>query len=362
MSTLVDEIQLTRKKIAREGYDMSIGEIASIYESDELVISPPYQRLFRWKPEQKARFIESIFLNVPIPSIFVFTRPDGKWELVDGLQRVSTCLEFMGKLRRDGILANKFVCDGTALVPSLGGVFWPSTDEEISGAPNGLPPELQLNFKRGRMRVEILGPDTDPDVRFELFQRLNSGGSTLSEQEVRSCIIYSVNSDAFDVLKEFAENVDLRALVRPSQRQLDEQYVVELIVRIVCLRHIKFDNRMDVHEYLNRAIVEICRNQSFDWIGEGKILAKAFAFIKDAIGTDSFRKAGHFSLGLFEFISLGTAQMFARGAAIPKKKYSSLYNELLDDPDLERYTGAGIRGTDRWRGFVTARAYDYFAR
>jgi uncharacterized protein DUF262 len=90
-----------------------VGEVANMYGNAELKILPEFQRLFRWTPERKSAFVESILIGIPIPSAFVFEE-DGTWELIDGLQRISTVLEFMGvlkdpdagKLRRSSLLAD----------------------------------------------------------------------------------------------------------------------------------------------------------------------------------------------------------------------------------------------------------------
>ncbi len=80
---------------------MSIGELVSLYRQSELVIRPEFQRLFRWGSAQKSRLIESLLLGIPLPSSFVMQREDGVWEVIDGLQRLSTILEFMGELRNE---------------------------------------------------------------------------------------------------------------------------------------------------------------------------------------------------------------------------------------------------------------------
>lgn len=97
--TLAEEIQVARKKVVTDGYDMSLGEVLNLYRDDELIIDPVFQRLFRWDDERKTRFIESIILGIPIPSIFVSQNENGVWELIDGLQRVSTVLQLTGELR-----------------------------------------------------------------------------------------------------------------------------------------------------------------------------------------------------------------------------------------------------------------------
>jgi uncharacterized protein with ParB-like and HNH nuclease domain len=96
---LDSEIESAQRKVKTDAYQMSIGEIVNMYKDDELVINPDFQRLFRWEVGQKAKLIESVLLGIPIPSIFVFETDDGKWELIDGLQRISTILEFMGLLK-----------------------------------------------------------------------------------------------------------------------------------------------------------------------------------------------------------------------------------------------------------------------
>ena len=97
--SLQDEIDAQRKQIKADGYPISIGELVSMYKDNELDIHPAFQRFFRWGIEQKSRWIESILLGIPTPSVFVSQRTDGVWDVVDGLQRLSTILEFMGLLR-----------------------------------------------------------------------------------------------------------------------------------------------------------------------------------------------------------------------------------------------------------------------
>src|ERR1051326_9001103 len=96
---LEQEVIKTRNSLSTDRLDMSFGEIMSMYERYELIIDPEFQRLFRWSDYQKTRFIESLLLGIPIPPIFVAEDRNGKWELVDGLQRLSTVLSFFGLLK-----------------------------------------------------------------------------------------------------------------------------------------------------------------------------------------------------------------------------------------------------------------------
>ena len=87
--SLPKEIVEAKRSVVTDAYQMSIGEIVNLYKDKDLIINPNFQRLYRWEQHQKSRLIESILLGIPLPSIFVFETDDGKWELVDGLQRVS---------------------------------------------------------------------------------------------------------------------------------------------------------------------------------------------------------------------------------------------------------------------------------
>jgi hypothetical protein len=194
---LPEEIQTARKEIVSDGYEMSFGEIMNLYASKEITISPDFQRLFRWNSSSKTRFIESVLLSIPMPPIFVYQDENGVWELIDGLQRLSTVFEFAGILRLptndDGVELGVYeasVLEGTRFLPSLSNCRWePSTQD----AQDGIGQAQQLQIKRARIRVEILKQESDPEAKFELFQRLNTGGVALSQQEVRNCVAVMVN-------------------------------------------------------------------------------------------------------------------------------------------------------------------------
>jgi uncharacterized protein with ParB-like and HNH nuclease domain len=95
---LIETIELTAKKAHVKSLDISFNELMDMVESDELDIDPDYQRLFRWSDAQQSRFIESLILEMPVPPIFVIQETTGKYQLIDGLQRISSYLHLRGKL------------------------------------------------------------------------------------------------------------------------------------------------------------------------------------------------------------------------------------------------------------------------
>lgn len=391
--SLPDEVANARKRIFRDGYDISFGELVSLYEKKELIIQPEYQRLFRWDQTQKTRFVESLLLNIPIPPIFVFSDDNGRWELVDGLQRVSTVLEFMG-LRRDedGNLVAPFACDGTALLPSLKGVLWPQEnidqgemdenreaqaaiqDGPVAHVPaavaqpnpaaaeevSALPLPLQLIVRRSRIRVEILGQETDAHAKYELFQRLNSGGSNLSEQELRNCVIIAINKTAFDRIRQLVANADFVRLAKIGDDRVNRQYLSELVVRFIVLRHFEYQRGLDVHEYLDKGIISIVENDAFDWDAEQQTFEGAMNLILNAGGEDAFSKNARFSLAMFEFITLGVSKAIDRGDVPNLADMAGKVAAVQNLPAALRYSGIGVRGTQRLASFVIPFAEQHF--
>ena len=94
-TNLLEDIKQMRNTLQTDKLDMSFGEIMSMYERNEIIINPEFQRLYRWSHYQKTRFIESIIIGIPIPPIFVAEDENGRWEVVDGLQRLSTIFSFV---------------------------------------------------------------------------------------------------------------------------------------------------------------------------------------------------------------------------------------------------------------------------
>jgi hypothetical protein len=363
---LSDEVSTARKRIFRDGYDISFGELVSLYDKKELIIQPEYQRLFRWNETQKTRFIESLILNIPIPPIFVFSDEKGRWELVDGLQRVSTVLEFIGKLDDgEGKLRPAFTCDGTVLVPSLKGSRWPTQDEEDlsdSEIPaDVLPLSIRLSIRRARIRVEILGQETDAHAKYELFQRLNSGGTNLSEQELRNCIIISINRAVFENIKVMAENEDFMYLAEVGAERARRQYLNELVVRFIVLRHHKYLPGLDVHEYLDQGIINVAENKMFDWQAEFNSFSNTMDKLRTLIGKDAFDKSNRFSLGMYEFITLGLSKNIDRfGEKLNDEFVKKRVLGSSELPEAKKYSGIGVRGTQRLASFVVPMAEKYF--
>ena len=170
---LQSEIDHKRQELRFDRYSMSIGEWISLYQQGDIEIHLGFPKDFHWSDYQKNALIESILLGIPIPPIFVSQRKDGIWDVIDGLQRLSTIYEFVGILKdEDGNQVPPLVLQKTECLPSLGGKIW-KDEEHPEGSIKGFTPAQRLLIKRFKIDVNILLEESEPSAKYELFQRLN---------------------------------------------------------------------------------------------------------------------------------------------------------------------------------------------
>jgi hypothetical protein len=352
--SLEQEIQAARKKVVTDGYEMSIGEIMNLYRDNEIKIKPDFQRLFRWNESQKTRFIESILLGIPIPPIFVYSGESGVWELVDGLQRLSTIFEFAGILKTgNGDNLPGSILEGTKLLPSLSGKRWHATE----GSPEtGFSQDQQLAIKRSRLRVEILKQESDPWAKYELFQRLNTGGSILSPQEVRSCVMVMINMDFYQWIGDLAHSADFSNCIDQTETAEMKQQDIELALRFLVYRRIPYRPGMDVHEYLDDGMMQIASNPNFPYAEEKSTFEWTFERLNNLLGSDSFKRwdgnqfGGKFLMSVFEVVATGISSnrtsIELLGTNMNEFIISKVKNLWGNDVFIAN-SGAGIRGTTR---------------
>ena len=335
---LKEEIREKSKTILTDAYQMSIGELINLYRDEELDIHPEFQRLFRWSEAQRVRLIESILLGIPLPSIFVGQRDDGVWDVVDGVQRLSTIFQFVGVLKdENGSKVSPLILHATKYLPSLEGVRW---EDEEDG--HQLPTDLKMNFKRSRIDVSIVKNASDPSSKYELFQRLNTGGTSLSEQEVRNCLMIMTNGDLY-------RRIDCLPL---SEAKENNQYRLEMVTRLLAAEFSPGpeDGIIDLAPYLDEKAIKMCSmTESFNEM-EDKF-KQTFDLIDGAVGEDAFRKydrdkqkyVGPFLVGLYQAVSYGVLHNLAFIQSLPysERFIEETINKLRES---ERYTDLSRHG------------------
>lgn len=355
-STLLTQIEERRKEILADSYSMSIGELLSMYRDEELILRPEFQRLYRWTPEQKSRFVESILLGIPIPSIFVAQRKDGKWEVVDGLQRVSTVLELVGELLDPkGNRMAPLQLTSTKYLPGMKGLKWKIESRE----DNILPDEAKLRIKRSRFDLNIILSESDSSAKYELFQRLNTGGSPATEQAVRNAILTMVNQDFFDWLRSLADDENFKACIPLTDRALEEQFDLELVTRFVVFRSLDSNALRKVSElgdFLTDKIVEMAEDEQFDREATHRAFKRTFEVLAHTLEQDSFKKydsrrkkaVGAFLTSIFEVLAIGIGTYANEEKYhISSDKIRELHRQIPSAVEFTSATGSGIRASTR---------------
>lgn len=356
MSSLDNQIQEKRKEIHTDAYPMSIGEIINLYTDGDLDIHPEFQRIYRWTDTQKSRLIESVLLGIPLPSFFVAQREDGVWDVVDGLQRLSTIFSFMGIYKNEeGKLLPPLVLTGTEYLPDLQGKYW----SEDFDAQNCLSKEVQRAFKREKIDIKIIKKESDENTKYELFQRLNTYGSSLSDQEVRNCLLIMLDKTFYEWMSALAEDLTFQNTVPLTVKQYEERYNLELVLRFFALKDIdeaSVRNLSDIGEFLTKRMKTLAADRAFDRKVQAEKFIKTFRMLNNVLADNSFRKfqagkySGPFSLSIFEVIALGLGYNIeaydennpAHLKAIKDRSVSLLENEIFN-----RNSGSGARASSR---------------
>lgn len=354
---LEKEIEAAQRQVRTDAYPMSIGEIVSMYQEGDLVIDPEFQRLFRWEIGQKSKLIESLLLGIPLPSIFVFERADGKWELIDGLQRVSTILEFMGVLKKpDGGLEPPSILEATKYLPSLHNAVWVTTDQIRSvaiSAQSALDKPFQLAIRRSRIGLEILKRPSDDLTKFDLFQRLNAGGTQANPQELRNCIMLMINGEYFRAIKSAANEKIFLDVVGVNEDQIEKQRHMELAVRFLVHTYVPYDGKLDVEEYIDEGVVKLAGEDHHQQAVEK--INKTFGLLFTAVGEDALRRfdngrhSGKVGLVALECIAVGIARNLDAilTLADPETFVRTKVQTFWAQHEAAGLTSPGLRGTSR---------------
>jgi hypothetical protein len=180
---IVERFKLAQNSLVIQQSDFSLAAIHDMVLNGAINVSPDYQRRDRWATDKQSALIESFLLNVPVPPIYLSEDEYGQYSVIDGKQRITAIQDFLsGQLRLRAL--KKF--------------------PELEGSRFGdLPPQLQNALTvRPYIRVTTLLKQSDDNLKYEVFLRLNTGGDKLKDQEIRN-VAYSgpLNDMLLDLAK-----------------------------------------------------------------------------------------------------------------------------------------------------------------
>lgn len=203
------EIPQEVRKITTQAYDKSVADVVRMIDDKDIRLDPDYQRNYVWDNKKASMLIESIILNVPIPVIYVSQEEDDSWSVIDGLQRLYSLKRFF-----DG----KFKLSGLEILSDL-------NKSDI----NTLNPKALRMLRNGLLRVIMITHDSNEEIKYDVFMRLNTGSVHLTEQELRNCL-YRGNFNK--LLREVVQNatwLQLMGLKEPHVRMADRETALRFL-------------------------------------------------------------------------------------------------------------------------------------
>ncbi|BCG58278.1 DUF262 domain-containing protein [Paenibacillus sp. URB8-2] len=339
--SLEEQIVDTRQEIRTDRMDMSFGEIMSMYENDEIIINPEFQRAFRWDEERQTKFIESLLVGIPIPSIFVAENENNIWELVDGLQRLSTIFAFFGILK-DEKKNNLTLTEGSLL-------------KELEGFDvDTIPIKYKLLLKRAVCRVEVIRFDSQFDMRYELFNRLNTGGAELSEQEIRNCIFRGYDNTFNAFINKLGSDNNFQRNLNIREEQAERMYYQELVLRFFTLKNAgaKFEGDSNIQQHMSKYMLEMSKNPNlFDFKSEEKLFKRVVKLLNQ-LGDQIFKlERVNFSTSMYDSILINFANNIDYIETLAVEEVTQKIEQLKSNEDFRKNTRSASSG----RGRVSAK-------
>lgn len=296
----------------------TIFELLRKYDNGRLIIDPEFQRNRVWKPKQKSEFIESVILNFPLPPWYLNQTKEGKLIIVDGLQRTTALHEFV---------KDEFKLSGLEALTKLNG----STFSELKK----LPGDYQTRIEDKKLNIYVIKPSVPVKVVYDIFKRINTGGTRLERQEVRNCIFSGKSSKLLKQLSEkeyFIKAIDNG--VSP-ERMKDR----EVILRYLAFKLFDYekDYEGDMSDFVEKAMKKI--NLMDD--GEIEILENDFERVMNLtfefFGTKNFRlpsgqNRGRINIAIFESVCYFFSAKSDEFLQSHKKSIQDNFIKLLENP------------------------------
>ena len=200
------------RKILTDKGDIEVRAFCEDHEAGDLLLQPDFQRRAVWNRAASSRLIESALLDVPLPAVYLFEEADGTTSVIDGQQRLTAFVSFV---RGNFLNGGAFALSGLNVLKGLN-----------SRKFSELEKEQQRKIRGTKIRAITFKKESDPNLKFEVFERLNVGATSLNQQELRNCIYRGPYND---LLKRLSENADFRFLMgiaKPEKRMRDVEYVL----------------------------------------------------------------------------------------------------------------------------------------
>lgn len=347
--TLEDKYRDQMRQIFPQKIELPISALAGMIK-EQITLSPDFQRRDIWDDKKRSRFIESIIMNVPIPPVFLGEDEYGKYVVLDGRQRLTAVSEF---------IKNAYKLQGLTV--------WKEFNELsfLEMQKKGHEKTITRRF----IPAVLILKESSPEVKYDVFDRLNTGGVVATPMEIRNAVYRGKFNDN---LKTMSNQASFRKLweipaddvEREQSSQLYRRMEdLELVLRFFALRDsIKYEKfRGTFKDYLNHFMnernAEYIKNPALE-ADDAALFERVTSIILKAFGNDAFRKPlkngkkGVKSAPLADAIMQAIADMDipeARRAALPKA-----VDDLLGQEEFRKAIGTGTNGRGATRHRIAA--------
>lgn len=354
---LLEQVSNFRQSIKTDSYSPTIKEIIDNFVAGDWIIKPAYQRLFRWDLKRQSEFVESLILSIPTPPIFIAANAkDGRYEIIDGLQRVSTLLKFFNQDIRSKTSPERWeelksnyhseAIENDIFTTSplwAGGLL--SKLENATTA--NLPDAILRTLRHSRIPVILIEPESSLEARYHVFRRLNRSGAMLSDQEIRNCTARIIDDKFADRLRTLGSSATIRKALSLSEEQEKSMMAEECVLRLLANAHSKTPLSHKVTDFLD-TFMDSASKGEFDLTLEiEKQVLDSFELINKISPEDGalFRrwkngeyKGGAFSTNIFDIVATG---IYCNIKHLDAEKAKINFDQLMADQEVGDLTGGG---------------------
>lgn len=322
-----NDIPKEKRKLETASYDYSVDFLNNYIKNGKIILAVPFQRQFIWKEDKCSRLIESIIMNVPIPPVYFAEESHNKWLVIDGLQRLSAIKTFF---------ENDYALNGLEILKELSGLKY-----------RDLPPKPKGFLNDGMLRIIVIKQESHPDIKFDIFMRLNNGSVSLNDQELRNCLYRGKLVDLAKQLTGDGGFLSILGQKKPDQRYLDVEFILRYlafsdnVIEVAGKGDYKVNNyNTSIKSYINNYMeanksitddkINELKNKFIDTIAKVLVLYKPEKAFRDPDG-----KSNRVNKAIADCIMIGLERVSLEKIKTSKDHYveiiqNKLRNELQD--------------------------------
>ena len=203
------EIPKEERILKTQAYDKSVRDLISMIDRGDIIMDPDYQRNYVWDNKRASLLVESILMNVPIPVIYVSENEDSSWSIIDGLQRLYSLQRFY---------SNELKLSGLEVLQELKSFTY-----------HKLSDKARRILDNGILRIILIFKESHPEIKYDIFMRLNRGAVKLNEQELRNCLYRGKLNDGIKAMRNNSQLLDILGIEQPHYRMRDAELVLRYL-------------------------------------------------------------------------------------------------------------------------------------